>query len=59
MSIPTHNPNAGAEDEWVGEAFRRADRWYIAPPRTPMPDIGEEPGAPWIEVAPLLKGDDE
>lgn len=35
-------------DEWVGGALRRGNSWWVAPPRTPLPNMGEDPEPPWV-----------
>lgn len=37
-------------DEWIGAAFRRGDRLWIAPPGSLLPDDDEEPGRPWVLI---------
>lgn len=35
-------------DEWVGQVLRRGNRWWVAPPRALLPNMNEEPPAPWV-----------
>lgn len=43
-------------DEQVGDFLRRRDRLWIAPPRTPLPMMDEEPGPPWFYVGRMPEG---
>lgn len=45
-------------DEQVGDFLRRGDRLWIAPPRTPLPEMDAEPGPPWFYVGKMPEGYD-
>lgn len=45
-------------DEQVGEWLRRGNRFWIAPPRTPLPDMYVEPESPWFYVGAMPVGYD-
>lgn len=49
--------SAGVEhDEQIGDFLRRGNRLWIAPPRTLLPEMDEEPADPWFYVGPMPEG---
>lgn len=51
MTAPDHIDSPDADiDEQIGQFLRRGNRWWIAPPRTTLPDLDTEPAAPWTVV---------
>lgn len=45
-------------DEQVGTWLRRGNGFWIAPPRTPLPEMHVKPESPWFYVGEMPKGYD-